>query len=131
MRAWLLLVFALGVHVADEALTGFLDFFNPLVLSIKARRPWFPMPTFTFGPWLVGLVVLVTLLAALAPAVRRGGVWVRAVSWILAIVLVVYGLAHLVGSVYFRRWLAGASSAPLLLGTSAWLMRATLRRGAG
>jgi hypothetical protein len=43
MRAWLLLVGALAVHVLDEALTNFLDFYNPLVLSIRSQLPWFPM----------------------------------------------------------------------------------------
>ena len=37
LRAWRLLVGALAPHVLDEALTGFLDFYNPLVLSIRAR----------------------------------------------------------------------------------------------
>jgi len=50
MWAWLLLVGALAAHVADEATTGFLDFYNPLVTSIRSRAPWFPMPTFDFGP---------------------------------------------------------------------------------
>jgi hypothetical protein len=129
MRAWLALVIALGLHVTDEALTGFLDFFNPMVLSIRARRPWFPMPTFTFGPWLLGLVVLVAVLTALAPAVRRGGPWTRAASWIFALIMLLNGFGHLAGSLYFRRWLPGATSAPLLLVSSVWLMRATLRRG--
>jgi hypothetical protein len=39
------LVIALAVHVLDEALTNFLEFYNPLVLSMRARIPWFPMPT--------------------------------------------------------------------------------------
>lgn len=58
MGAWLLLVSALAVHVVDEALTDVLGFHNPLVLSIRSRIPWFPMPTFTFGVWLVGLLLL-------------------------------------------------------------------------
>lgn len=39
MRAWLLLVSALAVHVVDEALTNFLDFYNPLILSIRSQVP--------------------------------------------------------------------------------------------
>jgi hypothetical protein len=128
MQAWLLLAGALAAHVVDEALTGFLDFYNPLVLSIRSSVPWFPMPVFTFGVWLAGLVVLVVVLACLAPAVRRGAVGTRLASWVLSAIMFMNGLGHLAGSVYFQRWLPGATSAPLLLVASVVLARATLRR---
>jgi Protein of unknown function with HXXEE motif len=128
MRAWLLLVGALAIHVADEALTGFLDFYNPLVRSIRSSVPWFPMPTFTFGVWLTGLIVLVSVLALLAPVVGRGGVASRLASWILSAVMFLNGLGHLAGSVYWDRWLPGATSAPLMLAASLLLARATWKR---
>jgi hypothetical protein len=128
MRAWLLLVGALAVHVIDEALTDFLDFYNPLVLSIRSQFPWFPMPTFTFGVWLAGLVLLVTVLVALAPMVRRGGTAMWLLSWVLSLIMLGNGLGHLAGSVYFQRWLPGAASAPLLLAASVFLLHATEQR---
>jgi hypothetical protein len=131
VRAWLLLVSALGIHAIDEAATGFLAFYNPLVLSIRSRWSWFPMPTFTFGPWLAGLGILVLVLVLLAPAVRRGAVGTRLASWALSIIMFMNGLAHLVGSLYFQRWLPGATSSPFLLVASVMLARATWeRRGA-
>ena len=69
-RAWLALCFALALHVTDEALTGFLGVWNPTVAAVHARWPWFPMPTFTFGPWLGGLIVLVIVLALVTPGIR-------------------------------------------------------------
>ena len=127
-RAWLLLVATLAIHVADEALTGFLDFYNPLVRQIRTRWTWFPMPTFTFDVWLIGLIVLVILLTLLAPVIRQGG-WVAAVfSWIFSSIMLLNGLGHLAGSVYFQQWLPGASSAPLLLAFSLLLMRRTWER---
>ena len=128
MRAWLLLDGVLAMHVADEALTDFLDFYNPLVLSIRSQVGWFPMPTFTFGVWLGGLALLVVVLAGLAPAVRRGGVAIRLASWIFGVVMFMNGLGHLAGSAYFERWLPGATSAPLLLGASLLLVRVTRER---
>lgn len=128
MRAWLLLVAALAVHVVDEALTDFLDFYNPLVLSARSQIPWFPMPTFTFEVWIAGLVLLVLVLAFLAPAVRRGGFAVPFASWVLSVVMFMNGLGHLAGSLYFQRWLPGATSAPLLLAASLLLARATWQR---
>lgn len=123
-RAWLALVVAFAVHVADEALTGFLDFYNPLVLSIRERAAWFPMPTFTFGPWLAGLSVLLVLLALLTGAVRRGAPGTRAAAVAFAAIMFANGVAHLLGSWYFQRWLPGATSAPLLLIASGALFRA-------
>jgi hypothetical protein len=128
MRAWLLVVGALAVHVADEALTGFLDFYNPLVLSIRSQIPWFPMPTFAFGAWLAGLAVLVLVLACLAPAVRRGVVGTGLASWVLSLIMFMNGLGHLAGSMYFQRWLPGATSAPLVLAASLLLARVTWER---
>jgi hypothetical protein len=128
VHAWYFLVAALAIHVADEAMTGFLEFYNPLVLEIRSRVPWFPMPTFTFGIWLGGLVLLVVVLALLGGAVRRGATSTRVASWVLAIIMLLNGCGHLGGSVYFRRWLPGTTSALLLLVASILLMRRTLGR---
>lgn len=127
-RAWLLLDAALAVHVADEALTGFLDFYNPLVRQLRDRLGFWPMPTFTFGVWLSGLAALVVVLALLTPAVRRGATGTRFLSWLLAVIMLGNGIAHLAGSVYFQRWLPGATSAPLLLVASIMLINATAAR---
>jgi len=124
MRAWMLLTGALGLHVVDEALTGFLDLYNPLVLRMRDRLGWWPMPTFTFGVWLAGLALLVAVLFLLSPVIKRGGIFAIAVSWILAVIMFMNGLGHLAGSIYFERWLPGATSAPLLLVTSVLLARA-------
>jgi hypothetical protein len=120
-QAWCVLVGALAVHVADEALTDFLGFYNPLVLSIRSRVPWFPMPTFTFRIWLASLVALVLVLAAIVGAVRRGAPGTSMASWALAAIMFLNGLGHLVGSLYFVRWLPGTTSAPFLLIGSVWL----------
>jgi hypothetical protein len=128
VRAWLLLVVTLAVHVVDEALTGFLDFYNPLVLSVRSRMSWFPMPTFTFGVWLAGLTALVVALSMLAPAVRKGGAGAALASWIFSGIMMLNGIGHLAGSVYFGRWLPGATSSPLLLAASVQLARAVGER---
>ena len=130
VRAWQILTAILGVHVADEALTGFLDFYNPLVLSIRERIPWFPMPTFTFGVWLIGLALLVVVLGLASAWIRAGGRAPAAASWVFSVVMLLNGIGHLAGSVYFARWLPGATSAPLLLVGSVLLMRRTLERQA-
>lgn len=127
-RAWLLLVGALALHVADEALTGFLDFYNPLVLRLRSGLGFWPMPVFTFEVWLAGLTVLVVVLAALTPAIRSSARIARPGSWIFGAIMFGNGIAHLAGSVYYQQWLPGATSAPLLLAASAYLIMATLQR---
>jgi len=127
-RAWLALAFSLAIHVTDEAATGFLEFYNPLVTRIRTQITWFPMPTFSFGIWLTGLVALVFTLIALTPAVRRGVFGTRVASWALSVIMFFNGLGHLGGSAYFQRWLPGTTSAPLLLVASAWLALTTSRR---
>ncbi len=129
VHAWFLLVAALATHVVDEAATDFLGFYNPLVLSIRARVPWFPMPTFTFGIWLAGLALLVIVLALMGRAVRQGAVGTRLASWVLAVIMFLNGVGHLGGSLFFQRWLPGTSSAPLLVGASIWLALRTRDRG--
>ena len=116
------------MHVADEALTGFLAFYNPLVLSLRARLGWWPMPTFAFAPWLAGLIVAIAVLALLTPAVRRGAPLTRIASYALATVMFANGVAHLAGSILYGRWLPGASSAPLLLAASVLLALRTRTR---
>jgi len=128
MRAWLWLVGALALHVVDEALTGFLAFYNPLIADIRSQLGWFPIPRFTFGVWIVGLAVLVLVLAVLAPAVRRGAFGTRVASWVFSLIMFGNGWAHLLGSAYFQRWIPGATTAPLLLVTSVLLAHATWQR---
>jgi hypothetical protein len=117
-RAWLILTVALACHVLDEALTGFLDVYNPIVRSARARFGWFPMPEFTFGVWLVGLCVLVALLFAISPFAYRGSRLIRLAAYPYAAIMLLNGCGHLVGSVYLGRWVPGATTAPLLIAAS-------------
>jgi uncharacterized protein with HXXEE motif len=127
-RAWLVLVGVLGLHVLDEALTNFLDFYNPLVVRIREQVTWFPMPTFTFGIWLAGLIGACVLLALLTPAMRGGSLPARLASYAFSGIMFLNGLGHLGGSMYFQRWLPGTTTAPFLLLASVMLARATWNR---
>jgi hypothetical protein len=64
-RASWLVCAALALHAIDEAATGFLDVYNPTVLALRARWVWLPMPVFTFGGWLSGLVFAMLVLVAI------------------------------------------------------------------
>ena len=121
--AWLALCAALALHVADEALTDFLSFYNPMVERIRERIPFFPMPTFTFEVWLTGLIVGIALLTALTPFAFRGARWMRPLAYVFATIMFLNGCGHIFGSVYFGRLLPGVYSSPFLLAASVYLFR--------
>jgi hypothetical protein len=134
--AWVLLCLALCVHVADEALTGFLNVYNPTVIAIRARLSWFPMPTFDYREWLVGLIVVNLVLLAFTPFAYRNASGLRPVAYFFAAIMLLNGMGHTlftvlgqtVPSVRFPRPAPGFYSSPFLLITSIYLfmrLRAT------
>ncbi len=128
--AWVMLCLALAVHVTDEALTGFLAVYNPTVLALRANLGFWPMPTFEFWDWLVGLVVAVLVLLALSPFVFHGSRWIRPLFYLLAILMFANGLAHSAGTIFgrtvssvrFPRPMPGFYSSPLLLAASVYAL---------
>lgn len=125
--AWIALTLALAAHVIDEALTGFLDVYNPIVRSLRVRWAWFPMPVFTFDVWIAGLSTLVALLLALSPLAFRRSSLLRLAAYPYAAIMLLNGIGHLIGSVYLHRWAPGATTAPLLIAASLWLCAAARR----
>ena len=127
--AWIGLTLALAVHVTDEALTGFLSLWNPLVLSLRDRVEWSPLPTFRFADWLAGLVMLLLVLIVLSGLVFRGVGWMRPVSYVFACFMMLNGIGHLAASLYLGRPASGVYSAPLLLVTAGFLLVSVRRYG--
>jgi hypothetical protein len=139
---WLLLCLAFCAHVTDEALTGFLHVYNPTVVAMRARLSWFPMPTFEYREWLVGLIIANLILLALTPFAYRNMRALRPLAYFFAAVMLINGLGHTlftvlgrtVTSVQFPRPAPGFYSSPFLLITSAYLflrLRATRKTTAG
>jgi hypothetical protein len=129
-RAWFALTVAFALHVIDEASTGFLSIYNPTVTALRARWGWFPMPTFQFREWLVGLILGVAVCFALTPIAARGARWLRPVAWLYAFVMLLNGightlvtiLGHTVGQVTVSRPAPGFYSSPFLFIGSVWLI---------
>jgi hypothetical protein len=126
--AWLALCLVLAIHVTDEALTDFLSVYNPTVRAIREHFPLLSLPTFTFSVWLTGLILTVLLLLALSPFAFRGARWMVPISYGFGLLMLANGLQHIAGSIYFRRWLPGVYSAPLLLGGSICLLLSAHKR---
>jgi hypothetical protein len=126
---WLFLSAALALHVLDEAATGFLAIYNPTVLAVRERRPWFPMPTFTFPVWLAGLLAAVIVSFAITPFAASNARWLRPLAWIVVAIqssnavghFAATVLGHTVAKVRFRRPAPGFYSSPFLVIGSVWL----------
>jgi len=131
---WVFLCLALAAHVTDEALTGFLDVYNPTVSAMRARYSWFPMPVFGFREWLIGLISLVIVLLLLTPFAMRGSRWMRPLAYFLAVIMILNGLGHTMGTVFgrtvstvhFARPMPGFWSSPLLFVASGYLLHQLL-----
>ena len=130
-QAWLVMSIALGLHVADEAAHDFLAWYNPIARRLRARlwRVPFP-PTFTFWPWLIGLIILTATLLVLTPLAYEGRPWLRPVGYVVSCINIGNGLLHIVGAALAGRRVPGVLSAPILLASALWLLYATLRSSA-
>ncbi len=128
--AWLLLCLAFCAHVADEALTGFLPVYNATVLGMRSEYKWFPMPTFEFREWLIGLIVVNAVLLLLTPFAFQNARWLRPLAYFDAGVHLLNGTGHTlatifgrtVPSVHFPRPAPGFYSSPLLFAASIYLL---------
>lgn len=128
--AWIALCLALALHIADEALTGFLSVYNPTVIAMRERVAWFPMPVFEFGVWLTGLIVADLLLLSLSVFAFRGSRWLRPLACGFAGIMLLNGLGHTLGtiagrtvdSVHFPRPMPGFYSSPALLAASIYML---------
>lgn len=128
--AWVALCLALALHIADEALTGFLSVYNPTVMAMRERVAWFPMPVFEFGEWLAGLIVGNLLLLSLSVFAFRGSRWLRPLAYVFAVIMLLNGLGHTAGtiagrtvsSVHFARPMPGFYSSLALLAASVYLL---------
>lgn len=117
----MVLVAALAVHVLDEALTDFLPLYNSVASRLRDSYGFLPLPTFTFGVWLGGLVTAVILLALLSPLVFAGRKVLRFIAYPLSIIMILNGLGRIAASVHWRTFAPGVYSSPLLIAAAALL----------
>jgi ABC-type Fe3+-siderophore transport system permease subunit len=120
--SWVALSLALALHVWDEAAHDFLGVYNPTVLALREQLSFMPLPTFTFGAWLSGLIVAVVVLLLLSVFAFRGSRWLRPIAYGLAVLMLLNGVLHLAVSVYDGEMMPGAYSAPVLMAAAVWLM---------
>jgi hypothetical protein len=125
-RAWMGLCVALAIHVTDEALTGFLDWYNPIVREMREKYPMLLLPTFRFDIWISLLIFAIVSLTATSYFVWKGRWAMRPISHVFAGFMLLNGLLHIAVSLYMREWLPGVYSSPLLIAASIVLIVYTL-----
>jgi len=114
---------AFGLHVADEAATDFLAWYNPAAVGIRARLGGLPFPpVFTFWPWLLGLSAVTAILFALTPLAFAHKAWTVPVAVVFSIINIGNGLLHIAASIRLRQRVPGLFSAPLLIACASWLL---------
>lgn len=105
---WLFFGYTLALHVMDEAGNNFLAVYNPNAMMIRRVLPLLPIPVFTFQSWIGSLALALCLWMALAPLAFRGA---RGMRWlaipVAALAGIGNGLAHLLSSIYFVRFMPG------------------------
>lgn len=119
--AWLVLSVHIGAHVAEEALTGFLDVWNPVLASLR-QRYGLPLPDVTYGEWLTILIIAVVGLIGVTPLVARGLHGLVPASYALAVLMIANGANHLLSPLYLGRFLPGQFTSPFLILASIWLI---------
>jgi len=119
--AWVVMMSAIALHVVDEAMTDFLPFYNQVVIHLRQRLGFFPMPTFTFRLWLATLIFLVVAGFAFTPVVARGGKLVQRFTTVLGILMILNACGHMIGSAFLWRILPGFWSSPFLLAAAVFM----------
>lgn len=124
--AWMAMCGALAIHVADEALTGWLDWYNPTAREIREQYPYRLMelllPIFTFEVFLSLLIFAVVSLTAASWFVWKGRWAMRPISHVFAAVMFSNALFHIGHSIYMGKLMPGVYTSPLLLAASVALI---------
>jgi len=126
---WLFFGYTLALHVLDEAGNDFLSVYNPTALAIRRALPFLPVPVFTFREWIAALASALFLWLVLAPFAFRGLKWLKLLAIpVAALAGIGNGLMHVLSSIYFRRFMPGVYSAPLILLSGTLLLLCALRK---
>ncbi len=125
--AWVSLSLALGLHVLDEALHGFLSYWNPAALAMRERLSLVIPPTFSFEVWLIGLIVGVIVLLALSPFAFRRARPMRPFALALSVIMILNAVTHFTWSLVLGEVVPGTYSSPVLLAAALLLLSAAVR----
>jgi len=124
-KAWFTLSLILLLHILDEAINGFLHFYNENILRIRDTTG-IPFPTFTFPFWFTGLICIDIWLLFLSRYALQGKRVMILLAYPFAFIMLLKSLAYFVGSLCLQQGIPGIITAPLLVYGSLGLFLATL-----
>jgi hypothetical protein len=128
--AWLVLCLGLALHTYDEAVTGFLDVYNPTVTALRANLGWWPMPTYTYQSWLQALIFGCAIVFLVAIPLFAGVRWIRIPAALFAGLMLVNACGHTlfsilgrtVATVQFARPAPGFWSSPFMAAAAIYFL---------
>lgn len=120
--AWVFLTLVFALHVLDEALNDFLSLYNPLVSAINEELDVAFFPVFSFANWLTGLIIGIMILLGFSFFARQPKRWIIYLGYIYGMIMLVNGIGHILGSLYYSEWIAGVYTSPLLVIGSVYLL---------
>ncbi len=86
-----------------------------------------PLPTFSFGVWLAGLIMAVAALLLMSQYAFAGRPWMRPLSYFMFVFMLGNGSFHILGTVVTRQAVPGVYSSPILVLSGIFLFGAVRR----
>jgi hypothetical protein len=96
-------------------------------LKIKESISFIPLPTFTFKTWITGLSFGIVILFLLTPLVSGRNKFIIPLIQIFSIFMILNGFGHIIGSIYYSKFIAGMLSSPFLIIASASVLYFSIR----
>lgn len=127
--AWVGMCVGMGLHTWDEAVHGFLEYYNATALAIYGHFWWAPRMDMSFRTWLTLLVTANAALFALTPLAFRNTQWLRRGAYVFCVIQVLNACVHTietvrgstVPSVVLEGPAPGVYTAPVLLAAAGYL----------
>lgn len=126
---YLSLGLAQAAHSFEEIVTHLYDFFWVVTGVFHRGFSWFPQFRWPADLFAAVNVTLVALLLGSWPFVERRNTPALSLAWVAGIIETVNGFNHIAAAIFFRGYLPGVITAPVLLVLGPLLLRELRRSG--
>jgi len=120
---------AQAAHSFEEIVTHLYDFFWVVTGVFHRELSWFPQFRWPADLFAAVNVALVALLLGSWPFVERRNTPALYLAWIAGIVETLNGFNHIAAAIFFRGYVPGVITAPVLLALGPSLLRELRRSG--
>ena len=126
---YLSLGLAQAAHSFEEIVTHLYDFYWVVTGVLHRAVSWFPQFRWPADLFAAVNVLLVALLLGSWPFVERRNIPALYLAWIAGVVETVNGFNHIAAALFFRGYVPGVVTAPVLLVLGPLLLRELKRSG--